>query len=55
MPGNQRLALGSGGDVPQMSRDPQLDQLLAAHRRMAAFGDSPSAFLRNATFEEPQR
>jgi sigma-E factor negative regulatory protein RseA len=51
----QPLAAGSDSDKPQMLRDPQLDRLLAAHRRMAAFGGNPSAFLRNATFEEPQR
>ncbi|MDR2991761.1 MAG: anti-sigma factor [Burkholderiaceae bacterium] len=45
----------SDGEPQMMLRDPQLDRLLVAHRRMAAFGGSPSAFLRNATFEEPQR
>jgi sigma-E factor negative regulatory protein RseA len=54
-PDAQRVALGAEGDQPQMLRDPQLDRLLAAHRRMAAFEGSPAAFLRNATFEEPQR
>jgi sigma-E factor negative regulatory protein RseA len=51
-PDAQRLA--TSGDQ-QMLRDPQLDRLLAAHRRVAAFGDGTSVFLRNATFEEPER
>jgi sigma-E factor negative regulatory protein RseA len=57
VPGAQSLEPGFGVDESQqMWRDPQLDRLLAAHRRMAAFGSgSPSAFLRSATFEEPQR
>ena len=40
-----------------MLRDPELDQLLAAHRQAAgasAFGDS-AAFMRTATFEGPAR
>jgi len=49
----QRLASSSGDR--QMLRDPQLDRLLAAHRRVAAFGDGTSVFLRNATYEEPDR
>jgi sigma-E factor negative regulatory protein RseA len=55
LPGAQRMAVSADGDAAQMLRDPQLDNLLAAHRGMAAFGASPSAFLRNATFEEPPR
>ena len=55
VPGAQPLVPGAGGDQQLMLRDPQLDRLLAAHRRMAGFGGSSSAFLRNATFEEPQR
>jgi sigma-E factor negative regulatory protein RseA len=55
MPDAQHLASSSDSGQPQMLRDPQLDRLLAAHRRMAAFGGRPSAFLRNATFEEPER
>jgi len=51
-PDAQRLA--SSGDR-QMLRDPQLDRLLAAHRRVAALGDGTSVFLRNATYEEPDR
>jgi sigma-E factor negative regulatory protein RseA len=51
----ERMALKSDGDKPQILRDPQLDRLLAAHRRMTAFGGGTPTFLRNATFEEPQR
>jgi sigma-E factor negative regulatory protein RseA len=54
-----RLA-GAPAGVPQqmqMIRDPQLDELLAAHRQ---HGDAtalqmPAGFLRNATFEVPGR
>lgn len=40
-----------------MMRDPRLDQLLAAHRQLggASMLQSPSGFLRNATFEAPAR
>jgi sigma-E factor negative regulatory protein RseA len=51
----QRLALRLGDDKSQMLRDSQLDQLLTAHRRMAAFDGDTSVFLRNATFEESER
>lgn len=45
------------GTTPVMLRDPDLDQLLAAHRQAAglsAFGSGPG-FMRNATFEGPAR
>jgi sigma-E factor negative regulatory protein RseA len=54
-PGAQRLTLDSSSGEPPIWRDQRLDRLLAAHRRMVAFGGNTSAFLRNATFEEPQR
>lgn len=40
-----------------MIRDPRLDQLLAAHRQLGGAGalQTPSGFLRNATFEGPAR
>lgn len=43
--------------VPVMIRDPQLDALLAAHRQFAGTSalQTPSGFLRNATFEESGR
>lgn len=49
----------SGGtDVPQvMIRDPRLDELLAAHKQFgnASALQQPAGFLRNATFQTPQR
>ena len=57
----QRVVAESAGpattSTPVMLRDPELDQLLAAHRQAAgssAFG-SGSGFMRNATFEGPAR
>lgn len=45
----------SGGLGPVI-RDPQLDELLAAHRQMGGSAlQMPAGFLRNATFETPQR
>ena len=43
--------------APAMIRDPRLDQLLAAHRQLAGATvlQTPSGFLRNATFEAPGR
>ena len=40
-----------------MIRDPQLDELLAAHRQLggASALQMPAGFLRNATFEGPTR
>jgi len=40
-----------------MMRDPHLDQLLQAHRQLAGTSvlQTPSGFLRNATFEAPGR
>ena len=42
---------------PAMIRDPRLDQLLAAHRQLGGAGalQTPSGFLRNATYEGPAR
>ena len=47
----------AAGTTAVMLRDPELDQLLAAHRQAAgasAFGDS-AAFMRTATLEGPAR
>jgi len=45
----------AGGGVPgTVLRDPQLDQLMAAHRQYGG-SPSPAGFLRNATFEVPGR
>lgn len=43
--------------TPTMIRDPRLDQLLQAHRQLggATALQTPSGFLRNATFEGPAR
>lgn len=38
-----------------MLRDPELDQLLAAHGQASGVAALPSGFLRNATFEGPGR
>jgi sigma-E factor negative regulatory protein RseA len=40
-----------------MLRDPRLDELLAAHKQYggASALQMPAGFLRNATFEAPQR
>lgn len=45
------------GPVPVMLRDPQLDALLAAHRQFGGTSalQTPTGFLRNATFEEGAR
>jgi len=45
------------GSATTMIRDPRLDQLLAAHRQFGGAGalQTPSGFLRNATFEGPAR
>jgi len=42
--------------APVMIRDPQLDELLAAHRQLGGNTalQHPSGFLRNATFEVPR-
>lgn len=47
----------SGADSVVMLRDPKLDELLAAHRRFGGTTalQTPSGFLRNATFEQPGR
>ncbi|MEO8545838.1 MAG: sigma-E factor negative regulatory protein [Burkholderiaceae bacterium] len=43
--------------APVMMRDPRLDELLAAHRQYGGASALPTAagFLRNATFEQPER
>lgn len=50
-------AVAASPDAQVMLRDPELDALLSAHRAMG--GNSalqlPSGFLRNATFERPNR
>lgn len=42
---------------PVMLRDPRLDELLAAHRQFGGTSalQMPAGFLRNATFERPER
>ena len=60
-PGAQRVAsVAASGEAlaqPVMIRDPQLDALLAAHRQFggATALQTPSGFLRNATFNEGSR
>lgn len=43
--------------APVMIRDPRLDELLAAHKQFggASALQMPAGFLRNATFEAPER
>ncbi len=50
-------ASGEALAQPVMIRDPQLDALLAAHRQFggATALQTPSGFLRNATFNEGSR
>lgn len=45
------------GEAGVMVRDPQLDELMAAHRQLGGHSalQVPNAFLRNATFEESAR
>jgi sigma-E factor negative regulatory protein RseA len=45
------------GEPLVMVRDPALDALMAAHRQLGGHSalQMPSGFLRNATFERPQR
>lgn len=44
------------GSMGPVIRDPQLDELLAAHRQLGGSAlQMPAGFLRNATFETPQR
>jgi sigma-E factor negative regulatory protein RseA len=47
----------ASGQSPIMVRDPQLDELLAAHRQSAGISalQMPAGFLRNATYERPAR
>ena len=56
-PAPQAASPAAAGTTAVMLRDPELDQLLAAHRQAAgasAFGDS-AAFMRTATLEGPAR
>lgn len=50
-------AVAVTGTSPIMIRDPRLDELLAAHKQAggATALQTPSGFLRNATFESPSR
>jgi sigma-E factor negative regulatory protein RseA len=52
-----QLAVQMPTDAGVMIRDPQLDALLAAHQQMGGHSalQGPSGFLRNATYERPQR
>lgn len=55
--GGAQLASGAVPRPDAVLRDPELDQMLAAHReaaRPSPFGNSPD-FLRNAVFEGPAR
>lgn len=47
----------TGSEPPVMLRDARLDQLLAAHRQFGGTSalQMPAGFLRNATFEAPER
>jgi sigma-E factor negative regulatory protein RseA len=62
-PEQGQLAAGASGTVlagterGPMIRDPQLDEFLAAHRQLggASALQMPAGFLRNATFEGPNR
>jgi sigma-E factor negative regulatory protein RseA len=47
----------TGTDRGVMIRDPQLDELLAAHRQLGGGSalQTPAGFLRNATFDAPGR
>lgn len=47
----------TNADNSVMLRDPQLDELLAAHRQLGGGSalQTPAGFLRNATFDAPRR
>jgi sigma-E factor negative regulatory protein RseA len=47
----------AGPESAVMVRDPELDALMAAHRQLGGHSafQTPSGFLRNATFERPSR
>jgi sigma-E factor negative regulatory protein RseA len=49
--------VATADDQPVMVRDPELDALMAAHQQLGGHSafQMPSGFLRNATFERPQR
>lgn len=51
------VAVAEGQGSQMMIRDPRLDELLAAHKQFggASALQLPAGFLRNATFESPQR
>jgi sigma-E factor negative regulatory protein RseA len=53
----QRGTVLAGSERGVMIRDPRLDELLAAHRQLggASALQTPAGFLRNATFEGPDR
>lgn len=53
----QAIAATSAAQAPVMLRDPRLDELLAAHRQYGGASALPTVagFLRNATFEQPER
>lgn len=52
-----QTVLPGEGEMARMIRDPQLDQLLAAHQQLGGTSalQMPAGFLRNATFERPAR
>ena len=54
--GTEQTELAQAGPAV-MIRDPRLDELLAAHKQYggASALQMPAGFLRNATFETPQR
>jgi sigma-E factor negative regulatory protein RseA len=45
----------TAGERGVMIRDPQLDEFLAAHRRLGSASVLPAGFVRNATLEVPAR
>lgn len=56
-PASVAQAAADAGAQPVMLRDPRLDELLAAHRQFGGTSalQMPAGFLRNATFERPER
>lgn len=55
--GSAPMTVMARSDSGVMIRDPKLDELLAAHRQLAGASalQMPAGFLRNATFEGPER
>jgi sigma-E factor negative regulatory protein RseA len=53
----QQAIAAASEQPPVMLRDPRLDELLAAHRQYGGASALPTVagFLRNATFEQPER